>query len=311
MSVSPAHAALLTFAFADFDPSKIPRRKGGVKNPQQVVRLMAPYTMCCITCGEFIYKGKKFNAKKETAQGEEYYGIKVFRFYIKCTRCSAEITFKTDPKNADYVAEHGATRNYEPTTEAASAMPNAADDSDEEGSDEEDPMKALEASQAAAKKQMEDEDTLADLRQRNARIQRNEVDADAILAAQHAESSAQAEARRRQQEEEDEIVRQHFYKVAAPAAPKPAAVGGLGSYGSDSEDEQEAEGENGDPAAAASITVKRKPAGTGAEPTVADLLASRGIALNGTSSVKAEPTTIKRKTLASSLGIKVAKKKKV
>jgi hypothetical protein len=27
-------------------------------------------------------KGKKFNARKETAVGEEYYGIKIFRFYI-------------------------------------------------------------------------------------------------------------------------------------------------------------------------------------------------------------------------------------
>lgn len=27
-------------------------------------------------------KGKKFNAKKETALGENYYGIKIFRFYI-------------------------------------------------------------------------------------------------------------------------------------------------------------------------------------------------------------------------------------
>ena len=29
------------------------------------------------TCGEYIYKGKKFNARKETVDGEEYYGIKV------------------------------------------------------------------------------------------------------------------------------------------------------------------------------------------------------------------------------------------
>jgi len=27
-----------------------------------------------------IDKGKKFNARKETAAGEEYYGIKIFRF---------------------------------------------------------------------------------------------------------------------------------------------------------------------------------------------------------------------------------------
>ena len=37
----------------------------------------------CNTCGEYIYKGKKFNARKETVQGEDYYGIKIFRFYIK------------------------------------------------------------------------------------------------------------------------------------------------------------------------------------------------------------------------------------
>jgi hypothetical protein len=30
-------------------------------------------------------------------------GIKVFRFYFKCTYCYGEITFKTDPKNHDYV----------------------------------------------------------------------------------------------------------------------------------------------------------------------------------------------------------------
>jgi Saf4/Yju2 protein len=29
------------------------------------------------------------------------------------TLCSAEITFKTDPKNTDYSAEHGASRNFE------------------------------------------------------------------------------------------------------------------------------------------------------------------------------------------------------
>lgn len=58
----------------------------------------SPFRLRHSTCGEYIYKGKKFNARKETVEGEEYYGIKLFRFYIKCTQCSAEITFKTDPK---------------------------------------------------------------------------------------------------------------------------------------------------------------------------------------------------------------------
>ncbi|EJT45513.1 hypothetical protein A1Q1_05959 [Trichosporon asahii var. asahii CBS 2479] len=99
----------------DFDPSKIKRRKRqGPKNSQITVTLKAPYTMRCTKCGEYIYHGRKFNARKETAEGEEYLGVKVFRFYIKCTLCSQEITFKTDPKNADFTPEHGATLGDDP-----------------------------------------------------------------------------------------------------------------------------------------------------------------------------------------------------
>ena len=89
----------LTYSFPpDYDPSKIKRRKGGGgKDPQMTIRLMAPFSMRCNKCGEyvckspfpvreaftkFVGKGKKFNARKETAVGEEYYGIKIFRFYI-------------------------------------------------------------------------------------------------------------------------------------------------------------------------------------------------------------------------------------
>uniref|UniRef100_A0A3Q3DI14 Splicing factor YJU2 n=1 Tax=Hippocampus comes TaxID=109280 RepID=A0A3Q3DI14_HIPCM len=77
----------------DFDPAKIPKLKLP-KDRQYVVRLMAPFNMRCKTCGEYIYKGKKFNARKETVQNQLYMGLPIFRFYIKCTRCLAEITFK-------------------------------------------------------------------------------------------------------------------------------------------------------------------------------------------------------------------------
>ena len=74
---------------------------------------MAPFSMKCTACGEYIYKGRKFNARKETTD-EKYLKIQIYRFYIRCTRCSGEITFKTDPKNMDYTCERGAKRNFEP-----------------------------------------------------------------------------------------------------------------------------------------------------------------------------------------------------
>lgn len=49
-------------------------------------------------------------ATQETVHEETYLGIPIFRFYIRCPRCAQEISFKTDPENADYKAENGATR---------------------------------------------------------------------------------------------------------------------------------------------------------------------------------------------------------
>uniref|UniRef100_A0A0E0C418 Splicing factor YJU2 n=1 Tax=Oryza meridionalis TaxID=40149 RepID=A0A0E0C418_9ORYZ len=81
-----------------------------------VVRMMLPMTVRCAACGEYIGRGTKFNSRKEDVAGERYLGaVQVFRFYIRCSRCSAEIVFRTDPANAGYALESGATRpSYEP-----------------------------------------------------------------------------------------------------------------------------------------------------------------------------------------------------
>ena len=49
--------------------------------------------------GQMVYTLTQFPTVKSVViqiEGETYYNIKIFRFYIRCPRCSAEITFKTD-----------------------------------------------------------------------------------------------------------------------------------------------------------------------------------------------------------------------
>lgn len=60
--------------------------------------------------------------RKETCLDENYLNIRIYRFYLKCTYCYNQVTFKTDPKNHDYVVEHGATRNYDPWRDAQAAQ---------------------------------------------------------------------------------------------------------------------------------------------------------------------------------------------
>ncbi|KAI7258396.1 hypothetical protein KC345_g10571 [Hortaea werneckii] len=160
----------------DFDPSAIEKRRKGPKQsgPKiQPVRLMAPFSMKCTSCGEYIYKGRKFNARKETTE-EKYYAISIFRFYIRCTRCSAEITFKTDPKNMDYTCERGARRNFEPWREAKLAEETEEERLDrlerEEG--ERDRMVELEQKTNDAQMEMRIADALDDVRMRNAMRER-------------------------------------------------------------------------------------------------------------------------------------------
>ena len=192
----------------DFDPSKITRTKKapGPPGPKvQTVRLMAPFSMKCLACGEYIYKGRKFNARKETTD-EKYMGITIIRFYIRCTRCSAEITFKTDPKGMDYTCERGAKRNFEPWR--------TGDGENKDMETEEEMLDRLEAEEAAqggameqleakvvdAKREMDIADALDEIRTRNARIQRAEGKGEVDAALQIAED------KRRQAEEEKRTI---------------------------------------------------------------------------------------------------------
>ena len=168
----------------DFDPSAIGRQRKPRDAPTKLptVRLMAPFSMKCASCGEYCYRGRKFNARKQVTD-QTYYSIPIIRFYIKCTRCAGEMTFTTDPKNNDYAAEKGMRRNFEPWRESK-----LAEETEEERLDrlereeaERDPMKELEEKAMDAQTEMKIADKLDEIRTRNARLERRERDGGPVL----------------------------------------------------------------------------------------------------------------------------------
>lgn len=48
----------------------------------QTVRMMVPFSMRCNRCGEYIHKGKRINANKETIHGEQIDGLDTLRLHI-------------------------------------------------------------------------------------------------------------------------------------------------------------------------------------------------------------------------------------
>lgn len=159
----------------DFDPSKLPR----IKKPrggESAVRFMLPMSVRCETCGEFMGTGLKFNAKK-TDTDEDYLGVKIYRFYMKCKACPATFTIKTDPQNSDYVCESGVKRNYQPWKAAEATVEEAKD---ERSRQDEDVIQALENKTMDAKQEMEDLDALDELKTLKAKQSR--ITADDVLA---------------------------------------------------------------------------------------------------------------------------------
>ena len=186
----------------DFDASKLPRVKRD-KNRQFTIRLMSPFNMRCKTCGEYIYRGKKFNARKEDVIGKLYLGIQIYRFYIKCTKCLAEITFLTDPGNQDYEMENGAIRNFECIRLAEKqAETEAKQKKDEEATN---PMKILENRTRDSRREMAVLETLEDLRELNAA--HAGVDPKILIET---ETEYQKQLEILQKEEDEEEIRQIF-----------------------------------------------------------------------------------------------------
>ncbi|GMY15750.1 splicing factor YJU2 [Fagus crenata] len=181
----------------DFDPSKLPRARKP-KNQQIKIRMMLPMSIRCNTCGNYIYKGTKFNSRKEDVVGETYLGIQIFRFYFKCTKCSAELTMKTDPQNSDYIVESGASRNYEPWREEDEAAETNKQKRDNEEMG--DAMKSLENRTLDSKREMDIIAALDEMKSMKSRHATVSVDA-MLEALQHT-----AAVKEKKLEEEDEAL---------------------------------------------------------------------------------------------------------
>jgi hypothetical protein len=166
---------LIRYIPPDFDPSIIPKTKRDRNRPCEV-RMMLPFSMRCNTCGEYMGRGKKFNSRKEICAGEDYMGIKRIRFVIKCSVCSAEISFKTDPKNTDYECEYGAMRNFELWKDNAA---NTEEEDKKKAEDEIDSMRSLESRTLDSKLEMDVLDALDEIKAINQRHER--VDIEGIL----------------------------------------------------------------------------------------------------------------------------------
>lgn len=131
------------------------------------VRMMLPMSVRCYTCGNYMYIGTKFNMKVETVKDEDYLGIKIYRFYFKCTQCYSEVTFRTDPKNHDYIAEWGASRNHEPWKDMLMAEEEYKEMKQNEM--KEDAMKSLEHRTYDSKREMDILDALDQVKSLNRR----------------------------------------------------------------------------------------------------------------------------------------------
>ena len=162
--------------------------------------------MRCNTCGDYIAKGKKFNARKETVDDESYLGLKVFRFYFRCPRCMAEITFKTDPRNMDYEVEHGATQNFK----ALKLAEQQAEQEQREKEEEEklNPMKLLENRTKASRREMESLEALEDLKEINQR--QITINFDDIFKNKQKELEQQI---KQQEKEDEEFIQSIFPKL--------------------------------------------------------------------------------------------------
>ncbi|KAK3078060.1 hypothetical protein LTS18_008542 [Coniosporium uncinatum] len=161
--------------------------------------------MRCTTCGSYIGKGKRFNARKQTAE-ETYLGIKIYRFYIKCPECKAEVAFRTDPESAGYLCEKGAER----VGRVEGSRKVGVEEEEIGEQNEDDRMAEVETRRDDAVVNLREADALDEIRLRNARHERGfRLQSKGTLSQK---LSSEDERRAREDVEDAELTKRAFAK---------------------------------------------------------------------------------------------------
>ena len=180
----------------DFDPAKLKigrKKRNKDKKKRDDVRAMLPFSCQCTNCKSYLYRGKKFNSRKEFT-GDTYLGVKILRLYVKCPTCSNQITFKTDPETSDYKMEKGGMRLYEAKgNDQFTGKDTVPEDEKKKKSitDKVDAMETLEARAKKSKDEMEALERLDQIKQKNKRNER--INTASILDVIHSTTKSDIE----------------------------------------------------------------------------------------------------------------------
>lgn len=138
---------------------------GAAAGKEMTIRLMLPFNVHCDKCGTYMYRGTKFNGKKEDCD-ETYMGTKIVRFRFHCSGCSASVVYKTDPQNAGFKMVSGARENK---TSAGMFNPleGVVEKDDLPEPSDQDAMKALEARALETRNEMQVQRELEELKKQS------------------------------------------------------------------------------------------------------------------------------------------------
>ncbi|KAH9260703.1 hypothetical protein BASA81_001170 [Batrachochytrium salamandrivorans] len=131
---------------------KEPKQRKSAGQAKETVRLMLPFNVCCAKCNQYMYRGRKFNAKKEVSSDNAYLGTKQLLFHVKCEHCSNPIVFRTDPESSGFAMVSGARENK---TSEGRFNPLAGVVEKDDEAQQQDAMAALEARATETRLEME------------------------------------------------------------------------------------------------------------------------------------------------------------